>query len=121
MNLMNSFQTPDSIIGDLVAIRQEASKGVDALFAAEKDLVDSELAYDRAYSEALLGHGGTVADRQALATLACLAERERRDVARAVVARVKVKLRVLSEQQMSVQTQARMVELTWKTAGIGER
>lgn len=113
-----NFQTPDSIIGDLVAVRAEASKGVDALFQAEKDLIQAELDYDRAYSQALLAAQGTVVDRQALAQLQSLAEREARDIARAVVSRVKTKLRILSEQQMSIQTQARMVELTWKTSGL---
>lgn len=115
---MMDFQTPDSIIGDLVAIRNEAAKGVEALFQAEKDLVQAELDYDRAYSEALIAVQGTVVDRQALALLQVLDVRERRDICRAVVSRVKTKLRVLSEQQMSVQTQARMVELTWKTSGL---
>ena len=118
MNSLSDFQTPDSIIGDLVAIRVEAGKGVDALFAAEKDLIQAELAYDRAYSQALLNAQGTVVDRQALAVLGSIVEREARDVARAVVSRIKTKLRVLSEQQMSVQTQGRMVELTWKTSGL---
>ena len=48
------FQTPDSIINDLVSIRIEAAKGVEALFDAEKSLVAAELDYDRAYSLALL-------------------------------------------------------------------
>ena len=118
MNSLSDFQTPDSIIGDLVAIRVEAGKGVDALFAAENDLIQAELAYDRAYSQALLNAQGTVVDRQALAVLGSIGEREACDIAKAVVSRVKTKLRVLSEQQMSVQTQGRMVELTWKTSGL---
>jgi hypothetical protein len=116
-----NFQTPDSIIDELVAIRREAAKGVEALFAAEKELAELELAFDKTNALALLGAKGTVVDRQALALLESAEARERRDIARAVVTRVKTKLRMLSEQQMSVQTQARMVELTWKTAGIGER
>lgn len=112
------FQTPDTIIADLVAIRVEAGKGVEALFAAEKELIQCELAYDKAHSLALLNAQGTVVDRQALAVLGSAVEREARDLARAVVGRIKTKLKVLSEQQMSVQTQARMVELTWKTSGL---
>jgi len=112
------FQTPDSIIADLIAVRSESAKGVEALFDAEKNLVAAELEYDRAYSLALLNAKGTVVDRQALATLESSSERERRDVARAVVSRVKTKLRVLSEQQMNIQSQARMVELMWKSSGL---
>jgi hypothetical protein len=103
---------------ELLAIRLEASKGVEALFEAEKAFVAAELAFDRAYSLALLQAKGTVVDRQALAMLESVEARETRDLARAVVARVKTKLRVLSEQQMNIQTQARMVELMWKQAGV---
>ncbi len=112
------FQTPDSIMHELLAIRLEASKGVEALFDAEKAFVAAELEYDRAYSLALLHNKGTVVDRQALATLESSAAREGRDLAKAVVSRVRTKLRVLSEQQMNIQTQARMVELMWKQAGV---
>ena len=110
------FQTPDSIIHDLKQIRSESAKGVDALFAAETELAECELAFDRAYSEAIMANQGTALDRQALAVLASSEAKFRRDIARAKVARVKTKLKLLSEHQMSVQTQARMVELTWKTS-----
>jgi hypothetical protein len=110
------FQTPDSIIQELKTIRNESGKGVEALFAAEEELARLELAYDTAYSKAIMSHSGTALDRQALALLAVADARLERDLARARLSRVKVKLKVLSEQQMSVQTQARMVELTWKTS-----
>jgi hypothetical protein len=110
-----NFQTPDSIISDLVAVRVEASKGVDALFQAEKDLIQAELDFDRAYSQALLAAQGTVVDRQALATLAASDVKFELDLARAKLARVKAKLRMLQDVQTNIQTQARMVELSWKT------
>jgi hypothetical protein len=115
------FQTPDSIIQDLVAIRQESSKGVDALFAAEEEVAQARLAYDRARSNALLDAKGTVVDREALATLHSEAEKFALDISIAKLSRVKAKLRVLQDAQTNIQTQARMVELTYKTAGIGER
>lgn len=110
------FQTPDSIILELKAIRSESAKGIDALFDAETKLAELDLAYDKAFSRALLDAKGTVADREALACLEASEARFERDLQRAVVSRIKTKLRVLSEQQMSVQTQARMVELTWRTS-----
>lgn len=110
------FQTPDSIIQDLKQIRNESAKGVEALFVAEEELAKCELAFDRAYSEAIMANQGTALDRQALAVLASSEAKFRRDIARAKVARVKTKLKLLSEHQMSVQTQARMVELTWRTS-----
>ena len=110
------FQTPDSIIQELKTIRAESSKGVDALFDAEKRLAELDLAFDKAFSRALLDAKGTVADREALACLEASEARFERDLQRAVVSRIKTKLKMLSEQQMSVQTQARMVELTWRTS-----
>lgn len=116
-----NFQTPDSIIQDLVAIRAEASKGVDALFAAEEEVAKCRLAYDSARSHALLDAKGTVVDREALATIHTETEKFALDIAVARLSRVKAKLRVLQDAQTSIQTQARMVELTYKTAGLGER
>ena len=110
------LQTPDTIIQTLEAIRRESSKGVDALHAAEENLVKSELAYDTAWAKALLNAKGTVEDKKALATLATEQEKLDADLARVAVNRIKTKLKILSEQQMSVQTQARMVELTWRTS-----
>jgi hypothetical protein len=76
---------------------------------------------DRAESLALLESQGTVVDRQATAKLKTEEERLAVDLAKAQLNRVKTKLRMLSESQMSVQTQARMVELTYRSAGLGER
>jgi len=115
------FQTPDSIIQDLVAIRQESSKGVDALFAAEEEVAELRLKYDTARSRALLEAKGTVVDREALACLATEADKLALDISVAKLSRVKAKLRVLQDAQTNIQTQARMVELTYKTAGLGER
>jgi hypothetical protein len=115
------FQTPDSIIQDLVRIREEASKGVQALLAAEENMARLQIQYDTERARALLNAKGTVVDREALACLATEATKLELDLAKAQFNRVKVKLRILQDSQTSIQTQARMVELTYKTAGVGER
>ncbi len=115
------FQTPDSIIRDLVNLRHEAAKGVDALFAAEEKVARLRIEYDTARSKALLDAKGTVVDREALACLATESIKLSLDIAVAELSRVKTKLRILQDAQTSIQTQARMVELTYKTSGIGER
>jgi hypothetical protein len=56
-----------------------------------------------------------------LACLATEADKLALDIAIAKLSRVKAKLRVLQDAQTNIQTQARMVELTYKTAGLGER
>ena len=116
-----NLQTPDSVIGELVAIRAEASKGADALYRAEVKLAEAMLAADKKEASALIAAEGTVVDRQAIAKLKSADERLAADIAKAEMNRVKTKLKILSEQQMSVQTEARMVEMLYRTAGAGER
>jgi hypothetical protein len=118
---MNDLKTPDSIIAELVHIRAEAQKGVDAQYRAEVKLAEATLAADRAEATVLLEAQGTVMDRQAVAKLKTEDERLAADLAKAEFNRVKTKMKVLEQAQMSVQTQARLVELMWKSAGQGER
>lgn len=116
-----NLQTPDSVIGELVAIRQEASRGVDALYNAEVKLAKLSNEAEMIEAKSLLSAEGTVVDRQAVAKLKASEARLAADIAKAELNRVRTKLKVLSEQQMSVQTEARMVEMMYRTAGLGER
>ena len=116
-----NLQTPDSVIGELVAIRQEASRGVDALYNAEVKLAKLNNEAEMLEAKALISAEGTVVDRQAVAKLKSSEARLAADIAKAELNRVRTKLKVLSEQQMSVQTEARMVEMMYRTAGLGER
>lgn len=118
---MKNLQTPDSIISELVAIREEASKGVEAQYEAESKLARATLKVETAEAVALLNAQGTVAERQSQSALRTEQEREAQYFARAEYNRVKTKLKLLEQAQMSVQTQARMVELMYKSAGMGER
>jgi hypothetical protein len=118
---MDSIKTPDGIINELVEIRQRASEGVEIQHEAEVELANAQLALDLAEARALLAAQGTVVDRQATAKIQTEEHRLAADIAKAKLNRVRTKLKLLSEAQMSVQTQARMVELTYRTAGIGER
>lgn len=118
---MDLIKSPDGIIAELVSIRESAAKGVEMQYEVEVELVGLQLAAERAEMLALLEAGGTVVDRQATAKLASAELREKADLCRARLSRIKLKMKQLSEAQMSVQTQARMVELTYKTAGVGER
>ena len=118
---MTELQTPDSIIRELVQIRAEAQKGVTAQYDAEVKLANASLVLDTAEARALLDAQGTVVDRQAVAKLKTETERLEEAIARAEFNRVKTKMRLLEQAQMSVQTQARLVELMYKSAGTGER
>lgn len=118
---MAGLATPDSILGELEAVRADASKGVSVLANAEIKLAEATLAFDNAYSKALLAATGSVAERQAHATLETSDLKFAESIAKAEVNRVKVRLRLLEQAQTNIQTQARMVELMWKSAGVGER
>lgn len=115
------IETPMDVIAELASIRAQSEKGIAVLADAEIRLVGAELMADRAEALALLDAQGTVVDRQAVAKLASQEQREIAALARAEVNRIKLKLKHLSESMMAVQTSARMVEIQWKTAGIGER
>lgn len=118
---MTELVTPDAIIRELVAIRSEATKGVEAQYQAERKLAEATLALDSAEARALIEAQGTVVDRQAVAKLQTEDERFAEALAKAEFNRVKTKLRLLEHAQMSVQTQARLVEMMYRSAGAGER
>lgn len=118
---MDNLKTPDSIIAELVSIRAEAQKGVTAQYEAEVKLARLTLDAELAEAKALLGAQGTVQERNALAKMHSSSQRLDADIAKAEFNRVKSKMKVLEMSQMSVQTQARLVELMYKSAGHGER
>lgn len=106
--------TPDQVIRELNRIQTDASKGITALYEAEKRLVELDLAFDKAWAKAVLKHSGAVAVREALATLDTDSERFERDLARVEVNRIKLKLKQLSEASMAASVIGKQVELTYK-------
>jgi hypothetical protein len=115
------LQTPDSIIRELVDIREQATKGITALYDAELKLAQATIDCETVEAKALLGAEGNVAERQAVAKLESSAARLHEAIAKAEFNRVKTKLRLLEQAQMSVQTQARLVEMMYRSAGQGEK
>lgn len=113
--------TPDMIIQELLEIRRQSEKGVSLLAEAEQKLIRLELDAERIEAQALLDNQGTVVERQAIAKLKSLEAREASALARVEVNRIKTKLKHLSESMMAVMHAGKMVEITYKTAGMGER
>lgn len=116
---MTSIDTPGDILRELNSIREMAEKGVTYLAEAEQKFVRLESEADRIESLAFLECQGSVADRTHIARLKSLEARQDAELAKVEVSRVKLKLKQLSEAQMNIQTQARMIELDWKTVGHG--
>lgn len=111
------IEYPQDVIRELGALRDQAELGAKVLADAEIKLVQLELAADKQESLVFLEAQGSVADRNHVARIKSIDQREAAELAKVEVNRIKVKLKQLSEAQMNVQTQARMVELQWKTAG----
>lgn len=112
---------PDDIIRELRRINHESAKGINILADAEKKAIELQLEAESAEARALIASSGNIPERQALAKIAAEDLRLEAEIAKAEVSRIKTKLRHLQDQQSNLQTQARMVELTWRTAGVGER
>jgi hypothetical protein len=106
--------TPDQVISELRQIRSESAKGVEALYAAEVKFAELDRAADVAEAKALINAQGTVVDRQAVAKVATAEARLAADVAKAEWNRVKAKIRLLESQQMSLQSEAKLVEMQWR-------
>jgi hypothetical protein len=116
---MTEIVTPDQIIKALADLRAEADKGIEAQYRAEVELSQKQLEVDRLEAAAFLRINGLVADRQALAKLESSEARLQADLAKAKFNRVKTKLQQLNQAQSALQTQARMVEITYTQAGLG--
>lgn len=114
---MTEIITPDRIIQALTEIRREAEKGIEALYRAEVELAEKQLEADRVESAAYLRIQGLVADRTALAKLESSQAKFEVDLAKAKLNRIRTKLQQLQQQQSAIQTQARMVEITYLNGG----
>jgi NADPH-dependent 7-cyano-7-deazaguanine reductase QueF-like protein len=105
---------PSEIIRQIAELTQENSKGADALYAAEIELAELENKLDLIEAKAFIRNQGSVADRTALARLEASEARLERDVARAKVNRIKVKIKALESSLMATGTQARLLSAELK-------
>lgn len=114
-----SASTPENtligIVQELRLTAAEVQRGISVLYDCEVKLADAENAYDRELQLAFMNAQGTVADRQAVSRLQASDKRLQADLAKAEYNRVKAKLKALEMAQMSIQTQARLLETEIKT------
>ena len=114
-----SASTPENtligIVQELRLTAAEVQRGISVLYDCEVKLADAENAYDRELQLAFMNAQGTVADRQAVSRLQASDKRLAADLAKAEYNRVKAKLKALEMAQMSIQTQARLLETEIKT------
>lgn len=115
------IEYPQDVIRELYEIRRQSERGVQLLADTEAECVRLELEADRIEYVAFLGAEGNVAERNAIAKLHSLDARQQSELKKVEVNRIKVKLRQLSEAMNATQTAGKMIELQWRTAGVGER
>lgn len=111
---MTEIVTPDQIIQALSQLREEAERGIDYLYRAEVDLAKKQIEAERIEAAAFLRISGLVADRNALAKLESSEARLEAELAKAAYNRVKTRMAQLQQAQSALQTQAKMVEVTYK-------
>lgn len=121
MTLTNEIVTPQDVIVALTDIRSQSERGLALLKDAQEEYVRLDQEATRVEYQAFLASQGTVKDREAVAGLQAQEARTAAELSKVKVDYIKQKLKHLSEATMAVQTSARMVELGWRTAGIGER
>lgn len=98
----------------IAELTRENSKGAEALYTAEIELAEAENELDLIEAKAFIKNQGSVADRQALARLESADARLRRDVAKAKVSRIKVKIKSLESNLMALATQAKLIQSEMK-------
>jgi chromosome segregation ATPase len=102
--------TPLEIQKQLAELTAENSKGYEALYQAEVALAQAEHDLDTVEQKAFIRHQGTVADRQANARLESAQNRLQRDLRRAEMNRIKMKIKALETAIMASATQAKLIQ-----------
>lgn len=118
---MSALRTPDSILAELVSVRESITRGIEAHRDAEEAYIEAKFAAERSELTTFVEAGGTIADRQAVAKLRSEDARKAADVAKAKLSYIRAHLDALRDSQMNLQSQAKLVEAMYRTAGLGER
>jgi multidrug efflux pump subunit AcrA (membrane-fusion protein) len=105
---------PGDVIAELNRLRDLAEKGVQAIYDAEVKVAEAEAKLDSEYAKAYIRHSGTVALREQLAALDSAPFRLDRDIARAELNRVKLKMKSISDAMVAVSVIAKQVEMMWR-------
>lgn len=88
-----------------------SEKGTSAIYDAEIKLAEAENNLDLIENRAFIKASGSVAERQALAKLDSAQARLERDIAKAELNRVRVKIKSIEQAIMATQTMSKLTEL----------
>lgn len=101
---------PSEIVREIARLTQENSRGAEALFEAESALAHAEYELDTIEQKAFIKTQGTVADRTALAKLESADARLNRDLKKAQLNRIKVKIKTIETSLMALGTQVKLMQ-----------
>ena len=93
----------------LAELIQENQRGSTALFEAEKSLAEAEYELDLAEQKAYIKAQGTVRDREAIAKLESAELRLARDLRRAELNRIRVKVKAIETATVLMSIQAKLM------------
>jgi hypothetical protein len=105
---------PSKIVEELASLTAMSRKGVEALYESEIALARAEADLDKAEAHAFISGAGSVAERQAHAKLACSELRFERDLAKASVNRIRMKLRTIESELIAQSTMAKILQAEMK-------
>jgi len=105
---------PSQIAKDLLELTQTNRKGVEALYEAEVDLARAESDLDKAEASTFVQAAGSVAERQAVAKLESSELRFERDLAKAKVNRIRMKIRSIESELMALATASKILQAEMK-------
>jgi hypothetical protein len=105
---------PSQITEQIAQLTRENSRGAEALYEAEVRLAEAEHELDLIEQKAFIKTQGTVADRTALAKLESADARLQRDLRRAELNRIKMKIKIIETSLMAIGTQVKLIQAEMK-------
>lgn len=117
---MNPIKTPDSVIAELDQIKTEVAQRARLIQDAEKRALEADRLAKREFALAYKRASGSVEDRKQQATIDADDFFQARDDAQIALNYLRQRSKDLEQGQMNLQTQARLVEITYRLAGVGE-
>lgn len=118
---MSEIKTPDSIIHELVQVRNAVAQNAGIIREREAAAAEASRQFDYEYALAYKRATGSVKDREQQAVIDTESFAVARDETRIALNYAKSRAKSFESEQMNLQTQARLVEITFKLAGVGER
>lgn len=118
---MEDIKTPDSIIRELSDVKNKVAQNAGIIQDCERAFLEADRDFRREYAMAYKRAQGSVEDRKQQATIDTDSFAHARDDALIALNYAKTRSRSFETIQTNLQTQARLVEITFRLAGMGER